>query len=216
MKKLKTKHERNHDLTTTDQYPGFSSHQLDDTYSIHQGTLPDDLAVDEARFEELWELHPAEFHEIVMQGKVMKTPRWQQAYNKDYLYSGSRNEALPVPEMFVPFWDWARETIDDQLNGLLLNWYDGASGHYIGRHRDSHEQLLEGSPIITISLGGERKFRMRPWRGSGFTDFPTADGTVIVLPYDTNLHWTHEVPKCGMSDRRISITLRAFREDSES
>ena len=72
--------------------------------------------------------------------------------------------------------------------------------------------MIDGAPIVTISLGEERIFRLRPWKmASERVDFPAPDGTVFVLPYATNQRWTHEVPKQKRrTGRRISITLRAF------
>ena len=34
--------------------------------------------------------------------------------------------------------------------------------HYIGAHRDSTASMIEGVPIVTVSLGEERAFRLRP------------------------------------------------------
>ena len=114
----------------------------------------------------------------------------------------------------APLLAWAREAVDARLNGLLVNWYDGRLGHYIGRHRDSTARLLLGSPIVTISLGQARVFRMRPWRAKGYRDFHAGDGTVFVMPYATNLAWTHEVTHRAVdTGRRISVTLRAFEGD---
>lgn len=87
----------------------------------------------------------------------------------------------------------------------------GALGHYIGRHRDSTRNMVEGAPIVTVSFGERRNFRLRPCKGKGFKDFPATDGTVFIMPYETNLAWTHEVPKSAkLRGRRISITFRAF------
>ena len=112
-------------------------------------------------FEALWNLHPEDFHEIMMHGRLVKTPRWQQAFGKDYHYTRSTNKALPVPDMLEPYSAWAQKHIDAQLNGILLNWYDGSLGHYIGKHRDSTKNMIKGAPIVTISLGEERVFRLR-------------------------------------------------------
>ncbi len=192
---------------------GFLAHKLDEAHQIWEGRLPAELCCDEAAFQAMWELHPAEFHDVRMGGRWVKTPRWQQAYHRDYAYTGSRNNAQPVPEVLQPFWDWTRLAIDSRLNGLLVNWYDGSQGHYIGRHRDTPNQLIPGSPIVTISLGEARKFRMRPWRGQGYLDFDVRDGTVIVMPFATNQAWTHEVPKFrSVTGRRISVTVRAFAD----
>lgn len=188
-----------------------TKHLLDESHAFLVGELPRELRLDEKRFEELWALHPETFHEIKMHGKLVKTPRWQQAYGADYRYTGNVNKALPVPPILEPLHAWARTEIDERLNGLLLNWYDPEREQYIGKHRDSTIDMIEGAPIVTVSFGGERAFRLRPWKKEGFRDFAATDGAVFVLPYDTNLAYTHEVPHAAQSrGRRISITLRAF------
>jgi alkylated DNA repair dioxygenase AlkB len=111
----------------------------------------------------------------------------------------------------TPFLSWAREAVDARLNGLLFNWYDAERAHYIGKHRDSTKNMIEGAPIVTISLGASRLFRLRPWRKPGIVDLEADHGAVIVIPYATNLEWTHEVPhRAADHGRRISITLRGF------
>ncbi len=193
---------------------GFETHELDDEHVLFVGELPDALRLDETGFEALWQLHPEEYHEIHLHGRAVKTPRWQQAYGVDYHYSGRVNAGLDVPAALEPYRRWARETIDPRLNGLLLIWYDAVLGHYIGKHRDSTKNMRDGAPIVTMSFGASRVFRLRPYRGRGFRDFPVDDGRVFVMPYATNLAWTHEVPKrVGDRGRRVSLTLRAFATD---
>jgi alkylated DNA repair dioxygenase AlkB len=93
----------------------------------------------------------------------------------------------------------------------MLNWYDGQKGHYIGAHRDDTRDLFEDSPIVTISLGQERIFRMRRYKQKDFKDITFRNGEVIVVPWNTNLEWTHEIPNLKKYDgKRISITLRAY------
>lgn len=185
---------------------------LDDTHAVMVGMLPSSLVLDADGFEALWSTHPDRFHEITMHGRRVKTPRWQQAYGADYRYTGNTNRALPVTPTMQRWLDWAREHFDRELNGLLLNWYDGRVEHYIGRHRDSEINRIEGSPIVTLSFGEERAFRMRPWRGQGFIDIPVVDGSVVVIPWETNEVFTHEVPSSKKArGRRISVTLRSFK-----
>lgn len=184
---------------------------LDDVHYIERYNQVTSFILNTTEFETLWAEHPEEFHEVVMHGKLVKTPRWQQAYGKNYEYTGSRNNALPISEIHRKYLDWCREKIDARLNGLLLNWYDGSSKHYIGKHRDSTRGLLKGSPIVTISHGEERIFRFRPWRAEGFRDFLVRNGDVIVIPWETNKRFTHEVPHFSKYHRRrISVTLRAY------
>lgn len=163
-------------------------------------------------FEELWALHPPDFHLIKMHGRPVRTPRWQQAYGADYRYTGSVNAGLPIPPALAPFVAWAQQALDARLSGVLCNWYDGQRGHYIGAHRDSTADLIPGSDIVTLSLGAARVFRLRPYRGQGFVDIPLPGGAVLLLPWAVNQRFTHEVPAPrGATGRRLSITLRAFQ-----
>jgi alkylated DNA repair dioxygenase AlkB len=168
-----------------------------------------------SRFGACWDLHPAEFYQIRQPGTgvMIPVPRWQQAYARDYRYSGNVNSALPVPPILSPFLAWSRERIDPRLNGLLLNWYDAAYAHRIGAHRDSIDGLLKGAPIVTISLGATRVFRLWPAKAKGFVDFEASHGVVFVLPWQSNTHLKHGVPhQVSDQGRRISITLRSFED----
>lgn len=157
-------------------------------------------------------LWSSKYHEIMIRGKLVPTPRWQQAYGRDYHYSGQDNRALPVPPLLQPLLDWSH-AIHPMLNGLLLNWYDGSFGHYIGKHRDSTKNLHSNAPIVTISFGEERIFRLRPHQATGMLNIRATDGKVFIMPYATNLAWTHEVTKSTCcKGRRISVTVRAFRD----
>ncbi|MEZ4383771.1 MAG: alpha-ketoglutarate-dependent dioxygenase AlkB [Nannocystaceae bacterium] len=190
---------------------GFEALALDDACALLRGRLPPALLPDEAGVDALWALHPADYHVIKMHGRDVATPRWQQAYGADYRYTGRVNRALPVTAQMRPYLEWARAAVDPRLSGLLFNWYDPERRHYIGKHRDSTKGMVEGAPIVTISLGGARLLRMRPYGGEGTRDFEAEHGSVYVIPYATNLAWTHEVPhRAKDRGRRISITLRAF------
>jgi alkylated DNA repair dioxygenase AlkB len=190
---------------------GFLPHELANDHRFYSGRLPKTLLVTSAEFEALWEMHPSEYHKIKIHGRLVRTPRWQQAYGNDYHYTGRVNKALPMPPILEPLLTWCREAIEPRLNGLLLNWYDSSLGHYIGKHRDSTKNMVSGAPIVTVSFGDTRTFRLRPWKGQGYRDFAATDGTVFIMPYETNLVFTHEVPRAGTSvGKRISVTLRAF------
>jgi alkylated DNA repair dioxygenase AlkB len=203
-----------HGQIATREETGFECHDLGDGHTFLTGDLPVNLRFDPAAFEALWRTHPPEYHEILIHGRAVKTPRWQQAFGMDYHYTGRVNRALPVPPPLDPLLAWARGHVDVRLNSILVNWYDGSLGHYIGRHRDSAGEMLKGVPIVTVSFGEERVFRLRPYRGEGRRDFPARGGCVFVMPYETNLAWTHEVPRAPKSSgRRISVTLRGFLAD---
>ncbi|BBM85539.1 alpha-ketoglutarate-dependent dioxygenase AlkB [Candidatus Uabimicrobium amorphum] len=189
----------------------FTHTLLDKDYLLWEAMLPKDLQFDTDKFQKLWQMHPQNYHEIKMHGRVVKTPRWQQAYGKNYKYTGSVNNALPIPPLLQDIMSWCQKTIDHRLNSMLLNWYDAKLGHYIGKHRDSTHDMIPNTPIVTVSFGEERVFRLRPWKQKGYRDFLAKNNGIFIIPYNTNENWTHEIPKSSKySQKRISVTLRAF------
>ena len=186
--------------------------ELDGNYSIATGSIPSELIPDYSQFQELWDLHPNEYSEVTIHGKTVKVPRWDRAYEKDYPFSNQIATAHRAPSILKPFLDWAIDSVDERINGLFVNWHDGILSHYHGKHRDSVKGLLLNTPIITVSLGEERVFRMRPYpAGKPIKDFVLDNGDYVVIPWNTNQHWTHEVPRfVRYKNRRISVTMRAF------
>lgn len=183
-------------------------YQLDVVRGLYLGVLPEVLVPTENAMDDLWNLHPPSAAPA-SNVRVSMAPCWQQAYGKSYRAS----RALPIPQALAPLLSWSRETIDPRINGACLNWYDARFGHHMGMHRDNTKGLVKGSPIVTVSLGAPRVFRLRPWWPRDVREFLTGHGTVCVMPFETNRVWRHGVLHhawdCG---RRISVTFRAFEE----
>ena len=192
--------------------------------------LPSHLVPTKEQFEALWQLHPAEYGEVKIMGKPVKTPRWQQSYGLEYRFSGLTHSAMPVPPQVQPYLDWAntlREYLapfgkDTALNQSLVNWYQDG-GHYIGFHSDDESQLAQSrrgeSLVFSISLGQEREFVLRPRKGTqGETvrlAMPT--GCVVVMGGRCQKTHKHAVPKVAGAKgqrlgRRINLTFRCFKQ----
>ncbi len=193
--------------------------QLDDGNYVLHGDLPESLWADQERFAKFWSHRPLEPLMIKMHGRWVAIPRRQKAHGHGYKFSGQEAEADPVSEWLRPYHQWARETIDNRFNGLLVNCYDKEKDEYIGPHHDASSELIVGSPILTVSLGEERIFRLHRFDNvDGKTKVATKQdlvahpNTFIVLPWATNLAWKHSVPKLTRyHGRRVSITLRCFQ-----
>jgi len=185
---------------------------LDAECSIRIGRVGEELIPTAEQFDEIWNLHPLEHSELFIHGKQVKMPRWDQAYERDYPFAKQVAVAEPAPLRMRRYLDWCQREIDKRTNGLFVNWHDGAQSHYHGKHRDSVSGLVEGSSIVTVSLGEERVFRLRAYPdGKPKFDFVLQSGDFIVIPWKTNQRWTHEVPKfVRYRGRRVSVTLRAF------
>ena len=112
-------------------------------------------------FETLWHLHPEAYHIIMMFGRPVATPRWQQAYGADYLLHRADQPgtapARGVPSRSSP---GAGRSSTTSSTGCCSTGMTGELGHYIGPHNDSTTRMVVGAPIVTISLGEERIFRL--------------------------------------------------------
>jgi alkylated DNA repair dioxygenase AlkB len=191
----------------------FTTHDLGHGLHFLEGHVPNELRWNADGFQAAWDLHPAIRPSILIHGRRVQVPRWQQAYGEDYRFSGLTSPAEPVSPLIAPLLAWARQEVHPELNAILVNWYVGAE-HYIGPHHDTTRRMLPGAPIVTVSFGEERVFRLSRGTGQGRVtrDFRTRDGTVFVIPRDTNDVWKHSVPKSARyTGRRISVTIRGFR-----
>ena len=205
------KKERVIDQITYKQVPSLIAHELGEGCACFTGRLPYEQMPSDLEKQQLWDLHPKDFPLILIHGKVVPTPRWQQSYGADYHFSGQVNKALPVPHLLSPLLEWVQEAVDHRINGVFVNWYEASLGHYIGAHRDSTKFMSEGSPIVMISFGASRTMRMRKWKGTDRQDVVVSDGTICILPFETNLAWTHEIlRRKSDTGRRVSVTMRAF------
>ena len=65
--------------------------------------------------------------------------------------------------------------------------------------------------IATLSLGGPRRFRLRPRDGSGqVTEVEMTPGSVVMMAGATQDHYEHELPLRDGDPPRISLTFRSI------
>jgi alkylated DNA repair dioxygenase AlkB len=95
------------------------------------------------------------------------------------------------------------------FNSVGLNFYrDGRDS--VAPHNDHLDEITEGFPIALLSLGGTRRMTIRakhPPRRVLHVDL--AAGSLLAMSYETQLHYTHGIPKT--SERvgpRISLAFR--------
>lgn len=192
-------------------------YKLDDECWIEQCCLPCTLK-ETYNFDELWRIHPEEYGQVSYMGKVVRTPRWQQTYLKDYFFSGCLHRALPLPQQLKPFFEWANTIVPNTMrfNQVLVNWYANGK-HYIGPHSDDERELVNYSPVLSVSLGQERIFRIRDKATKEIVvDIPMQSDTYVMMCGNIQKKYLHEVPKVSGKkgdemDRRINITFRVFK-----
>ena len=196
-------------------------------------TLPFYLIADADVFQRIWDLHPATSSQVMIVGKLVTIPRYQQSYLRDYKFSGVEAKAIPLPAVLEDYLTWANGLGYGVFNQFLVNWYQDGN-NYIGSHADSEAQLVANSPVMTITLcqpseadkkGNTakpvlRKFRIRDNEKNIVKDIETANGSVIVMGGAFQKEFKHEIVKITGKKAeevgpRISITLRQFKEDKK-
>ncbi|MFT5524065.1 MAG: alkylated DNA repair dioxygenase AlkB [Pirellulaceae bacterium] len=198
---------------------GVGEHELSDGNIIRILEMDDESQYADETVHEIWKLRPSERQWIKIHGEEVPIPRRQKAYGRDYAFAGQTSKADPIPLVLQPYLEWAQQNVCATLNGLLLNWYDGALKEYIGAHHDDDRQLVAETPIVTLSLGEDRIFRLSRYEATAgklrpveHVDTVVYSGSGIEIPLQTNSAWKHSVPYfVRYKRRRISITLRAFR-----
>jgi alkylated DNA repair dioxygenase AlkB len=150
--------------------------------------------------------------ELLIFGRRRAVPRrvaWHGDPDARYTYSGTTHEPQP--------WTPALEAIRTQVNRLaghafnavLLNLYrDGRDG--MGWHADDEPELGVDPVIASVSLGAERRFRLKHRRlPDARLDILLPHGSLLVMAGATQRHWVHALPKTEAPvDPRINLTFR--------
>ncbi len=176
----------------------------------------------EENFTELWNLHPEEKKEIMMNGKLIKVPRYHEVYGTDYKFSGVEHKGIKFPKLIkkllkscntlLPVIDCGRFS-DYKFNQGVVNWYEDGN-NYIGAHRDNEKCIVEKSPILSISLGETRTFRIREHKTKEIIeDVKLENNDVLIMCQEFQKYLTHEIvkisgKKANKTGKRISLTFR--------
>ena len=156
-------------------------------------------------------------HTVKVFGKDFPVPRLVCAVAssdvRDYAFSGNVLRAAATWEE-VPDLNTLRKEVGEllhlehELNFALLNFYsDGAMK--IGKHCDSEDSVLPGTPIVSVTLcnGAGRDFWV--W------DPHTNKKHILLLKHGDVLVFDktvpHELPKRARADPRVNITFRCHK-----
>ena len=149
---------------------------------------------------------------LVIFGKDVLTPRLVSFHGEPhaaYGYSGKR--FLPRP--WTPGLEQIREVVHDatgvRFDCVLVNHY--RDGHdAMGWHADDEPELGVDPVIASVSLGAERRFRLKHRRlPNARLDLLLPDGSLLVMAGATQRHWLHALPKTATPvGPRINLTFR--------
>src|SRR4029078_7533269 len=101
------------------------------------------------------------------------------------------------------------ESLDVPFNSVGLNLYRHGRDS-VAPHNDHLNEIRKGFPIALLSLGANRRMTIRakaPPRRVMHIDLEA--GSLLVMDYATQLHYTHGVPKTNEPvGKRISLAFR--------
>ena len=208
--------------TKLDNIPNQVERLGDDRSWLITAFLPFTPTIEEMK--ELWAMKPGERTEIMIMGKKVKVPRFDQSFGQAYRFSGSLHPAKPIPPLIGRFLFFANDCCATLLkrdyrarvfNAVFLNWYDDGE-HYIGWHSDDETQLFKNERgetlVFSISLGQERLFKIRSKSSKETKEVKLANKSCLLMGGLCQTNYKHCVPKQKRVTRgRINLTFRIFK-----
>lgn len=150
---------------------------------------------------------------IKMFNKTFPVPRDTAWYGgKGYVYSGIKNNPLPLTETLEKLKKKVSEKCEAEFNSLLLNRYQSGIDK-LGWHADDEPELKNCLCIASISFGEGRDFRIRKksiYRSSedSVKKIFLEHGSLLIMRSPMQTYWEHEVPKRKTNEARINLTFR--------
>ncbi|GFE72289.1 alpha-ketoglutarate-dependent dioxygenase AlkB [Chroococcus sp. FPU101] len=146
-------------------------------------------------------------------GKSIALPRltaWYGEPEKRYTYSNIEMNPHPWIEPLLFMKKEIELVAKVKFNSVLLNFYrDGNDG--VAWHSDDEKELGESPVIGSVSLGGIRRFMLKPKNKESNQKYEIelADGSFLLMSGETQKYWLHQIPKTKKQVKpRINLTFR--------
>lgn len=150
---------------------------------------------------------------LTIAGKKHPIPRLQAWYGDAeavYRYSGTTFVPMPWTTVLSDIRFRLEELCEARFNSVLANWYrHGADS--MGFHADNEPELGSRPVIASLTLGGTRRFVLKPYRGMNAESFSIdlGNGDLLEMSGETQDFWQHGVPKTTkVVIPRVNLTFR--------
>ena len=153
---------------------------------------------------------------IKLFGKEVLQPRltaWHGDPAARYQYSGLALEPHPWTPALQQLRAQVEAATGTRFNSVLLNLYRSGQDS-MGWHADNEPELGPAPVIASVSLGGTRRFRLKPRDLQRTPHAPVSleltAGSLLVMRGCTQRYWLHAVPKTARpAGPRLNLTFRA-------
>jgi alkylated DNA repair dioxygenase AlkB len=156
-------------------------------------------------FEEVRAAVPWRTERRMMYDREVDVPRLLGSYRLEPPSPSTPSAILDAQRLVI-------DRLDVPFNSVGLNLYrDGRDS--VAPHNDHLYEIRKGFPIALVSLGATRRMTVREKeRPRRATHVDLEAGSLFVMDYTTQLHYTHAVPKTSdPAGERISLAFRVKR-----
>ena len=187
----------------------------DSEISLHQNHFDAEIAGNLLR--ELAEEIPWVQNKIKFYGKESLVPRlesWHGDEGMSYTYSGIRMDAKPWTKNLLVIKESIEPIAKTTFNSVLINYYRDGKDR-VAWHSDDEKELGKNPVIASVSLGAERKFKLRhkKYKENQLQhEVFLQSGSLLLMSGSTQHHWLHEIPRTAKPiGPRINLTFRVIK-----
>jgi len=150
-------------------------------------------------------------------GKESLVPRleaWYGDEGKSYAYSGIYMNPKPWTPELLSIKQAIEPVAGVSFNSVLINYYRNGKDR-VAWHSDDEKELGQNPIIGSVSLGAERKFKLRhkQYKANGLKhEILLRHGSFLLMQGTTQHHWMHEIPRTAKPiGPRINLTFRIIK-----
>lgn len=142
-----------------------------------------------------------------------RTRRMHCTMGRDYCFSGRMHKAEVIHPYIQRLMDRINKDFNLNLNSVYINYYPDASTS-LAFHTDREKQLVEGSTVVSLSLGASRNFWFKCVKTKRERCWLLEDGDLCIMGKDSQVNYQHGLKADKeLVGSRISITFREFKEE---
>ena len=143
-----------------------------------------------------------------------KRPMYGQMVDEPRLGAFVRPGSPGVPPLLDDMASALRARYRAGFNSVWVNYYRGGEDS-VAWHSDRIGIDPADAVVAIVSLGGPRRFLLRPAGGGRSRSFTLASGDLLVMGGACQQNWEHSVPKVSAAPPRMSVTFRRTATGSD-
>ena len=187
----------------------------DSEISLNQKHFDSEIAAN--LLKDLTEEIPWVQNKIRFYGKESLVPRlesWHGDKDMSYTYSGIKMDAKPWTKNLLMIKESIEPIAKTTFNSVLINFYRDGKDR-VAWHSDDEKELGKNPVIASVSLGAERKFKLRhkKYKENQLQhEVFLQSGSLLLMSGSTQHHWLHEIPRTAKPiGPRINLTFRVIK-----